>query len=117
MGKAIFEKSTLLYANAWQRYGNIPHDNITHVEVDSVDVPDERTERWDGATGIRPATALELTAYDDAKKETTALALSDLKPVITSVLEILYENPDLLASYASVGAFKLAVKNRYKSKL
>lgn len=53
-----------------------------------------------------------------AELEARALALSDIKPVITSVLEIIYENtPELQTAFLNVNAFKVAVKDRYKSKL
>lgn len=53
----------------------------------------------------------------DDEKEAIAQLLNDLKPVINSVLEIVYENPDLVAAFANIGVFKTAVKDRYKSKL
>lgn len=53
----------------------------------------------------------------DAEKDALANLLDDLKPVIESVAEIIYENPDLVASFATVNLFKVAIKDRYKSKL
>lgn len=61
----------------------------------------------------RLKTAQEL----DNEKEAIAQLLGELKPVIESVLEIIYENPDLNAAFATINLFKVAVKDRYKSKL
>ena len=61
----------------------------------------------------RPKTPAEI----DAEKDALASLLADLKPVIESVLEIIYENPDLNAAFGTINQFKLAVKDRYKSKL
>lgn len=53
----------------------------------------------------------------DAEKEALAQLLNDLKPVIESVLEIIFENPDLVTAFTTIGGLKTAVKDRYKSKL
>ena len=50
----------------------LPHDPATHISIVLADYPDRRRDRWDGAEGVRPATAQELTAYDAAKADTTA---------------------------------------------
>lgn len=53
-----------------------------------------------------------------AELEQQALDLSDVKRAVTSVLEINYENtPELQAAFATIGDYKTAVKDRYKSKL
>lgn len=55
---------------------------------------------------------------DAAELESRALELSDAKKAFDAVLEITYENsPDLQSAYASVNLYKVAVKDRYKSKL
>ena len=66
MGKAIFRRSDDLYARKFSLSG-IAFDPVTHVEIDVVDKPDVRLDRWDGATGIRAATQQETDDLDDAK--------------------------------------------------
>ena len=117
MGKAIFAKATSLYADTYVREGDLSFDPASHVEIQVNDIPDKRSDRWDGAIGIRTATTAELVAYVDAEKTAEAVKLSEPKKAIMAVLEIIYENPDLVASFATVSKFIKACVNRYQSKL
>lgn len=65
MPKCLFERASGHYVGG-TRYDDLPHDPVTHVQLDLPSFPDRRTDRWDGATGVRAATQAELDAFDDA---------------------------------------------------
>ena len=90
MGYALFDKATGLYANKWTRYDLIPHSTGTHVQIETDTVPDERTDRWDGDTGIRPATAQELIDYDAAKDDDEVLKAFDVSPKDKTILKQIF---------------------------
>ncbi len=69
--KCLFERSTKLFLKGTTRT-DIPHDPVTHVQILLPDYPDRRTDRWDGATDIRAATAQELADYDAAALDAQA---------------------------------------------
>lgn len=54
---------------------------------------------------------------DAAELEQRAQDLDKVKLALSSLAELVYENPDLQASFATVGDFKTALKDRYKTKL
>ncbi len=66
MVKCIFDKTTKLYAGGL-RWTDPTFDSATQVLITLAEFPDKRTDRWDDATGIRAATAQELTDFDSAK--------------------------------------------------
>ncbi len=68
MPHCIFDRSTGQFVGG-AIHDILPHDLATHISIDLPNYPDRRGDRWDGATGIRPATAQELAAYDAAKAE------------------------------------------------
>ena len=72
MGKALFDRSTNLYVGSWRSHDDIPHDSATHVQIILDVPPDPRSDRWDGATGIRPAAAQELADFDATANDKTA---------------------------------------------
>ena len=55
-------------------HDDLPHDAATHIQLTLPDYPDRRTERWDGSTGVRPATAQEISDFDDAAKSVDILS-------------------------------------------
>ncbi|MFQ5915799.1 MAG: hypothetical protein ACE5JS_21710 [Nitrospinota bacterium] len=73
MPSAVFDKATLLL-RAWQRWGTPDFDAATEVAVSVPGEVDRRTERWDGATGVRPATAQEIADYYAAELDAEATA-------------------------------------------
>lgn len=76
MAKCIFDKATGQFING-ARWDALPFDAATQVMLDLPDFPDVRTQRWDGATGVRNATPAELTAYDTAQVDREATANFD----------------------------------------
>lgn len=52
---------------------HVPFDPATHVAITLPVAPNPRTERWDGAAGIRPATPQEIADFDAANAPDTAL--------------------------------------------
>ena len=87
MGRALFDRTTGLYTGNWSSHDDIPHDPATHIQIVLAAPPDPRSDRWDGANGVRPATAQELADIDEGEKDKTAgaqlamplnLALRDL---------------------------------------
>ncbi len=69
--KCLFERVTGLFESGTS-FDDLEHDEATHVQITLPDYPDRRTERWDGATGVRAATAQELDDFDDADKDIRA---------------------------------------------
>ena len=72
--KCLFERATGLFIGGTS-HNDLPHDIATHIQLTLPDYPDRRTERWDGAVGVRPATAQELADFDDTENEKTASAV------------------------------------------
>ena len=73
---------------------------------------DGRTQPTDNEINV-----VDLLLVDAAELENRALEFGQIKTAFASLLEILYENPDLTSSYANINAFKTAVKDRYKDKI
>lgn len=69
--KCLFRRSDGMFVGG-NRYDGIPHDPASHVQLDLSDYPDRRTERWDGAIGVRVATAQEISDFDDVEADTKA---------------------------------------------
>lgn len=90
MPKCLFERATGLYSGG-TRYDDVPHDPATQVQVELQNFPDRRAERWDGATGVRPATAQELADYDAAQKDVEAKALVDAPALQAAMTTFLAE--------------------------
>ncbi len=83
MPRCLFERATGLYTGG-TNYDDVAHDTATHIQLTLSDYPFPRTERWDGAVGIRAATPQELADYDDADRDTRAAA--DLDAAINKSL-------------------------------
>ena len=67
MYKCLFDRASGICLTSI-RGGEIPFDSATQVIVLVPNDPDRRTERWDGGTGVRAATAQELADYDDGSR-------------------------------------------------
>jgi len=67
----IFDKADGLYQGG-ARWRVPAHDGVTQVALELADYPDRRSARWDGAAGIRAATAQELADYDDEENDRQA---------------------------------------------
>src|SRR5437899_10108728 len=61
------------------RYDPLPFDATAEVQIVVPDFPDPRLQRWDGAQGVRTATAQELAAFDAAKVDSEAQGQVDEK--------------------------------------
>lgn len=83
MVKCLFERATGLFSSG-TTHDDLPHDPVTHIQLNLPSYPDRRTERWDGGSGVRLATALELDNFDDAAKE--KIAAVDLDEAINKAL-------------------------------
>jgi len=75
--KCLFERATGLFKSGTS-FDDILHDPVTHVQITLLDYPDLRTERWDGAVGVRAATAQELIDFDDAARDKQVTADMDM---------------------------------------
>ncbi|MDJ0948869.1 MAG: hypothetical protein QNJ94_08105 [Alphaproteobacteria bacterium] len=71
MPKCLFERAAGLFISG-TRFDDLPHDPATHLQLELPAYPDRRTERWDGADGVRPATAQELADFDAAELDDQA---------------------------------------------
>ncbi len=71
MFNCTFERSSGLFITSL-RWRDVPHDPVTHIQLKLEVSPDRRTDRWDGALGVRSATSQELTDFDDVLAETDA---------------------------------------------
>ena len=77
MPRCLFERATGLYTSGTM-HDDLSHDVATHIQLTLSDYPDRRTERWDGATGVRVATVQELADFDDAAQDRQAAANLDM---------------------------------------
>ena len=84
MPKCLFERATGLYTGSYAMRDDLAHDEATHIQLTLPDVPNRRTERWDGALDVRDATAQELADFDDADRDTRAAA--DLDAAVNKAL-------------------------------
>lgn len=91
MIKCLFDKSTALLYVASARDVDIPHDDAIHVQVELNEFPDPRTQRWDGATGIRAATAQEVDDWDDAEADTAITGQFENNKLRRLVFEIEFD--------------------------
>lgn len=66
MTKCLFRRNDGVFVGG-SHWDDIEHNPATHIQVELPENPDARTKRWDGAQGVRDATAQELTDFDDAK--------------------------------------------------
>lgn len=71
MGTAVFVRADSRL-KSWSRWDDIPHDDGIEVKLTLSSSPNRETDRWDGATGVRPATQPELDAAKDAKSDEVA---------------------------------------------
>lgn len=96
MPKCLFERSTGLFEGG-TRWDDIPHDTGTHIQLTLADYPDRRTQRWDGAMGVRAATGQEIADFDDAASTTAANTdidtLRALKAVVIWVAPLVGKTP------------------------
>ncbi len=92
MGKALFRKSGFIHTGDWSNHGSNAHDPATHIDVETRLPPNVRKDRWDGATGIRAATAQEISDFDTEEINAEATRVIDnLKGFKSLAAEILIE--------------------------
>jgi len=65
----ICRRSNGLYITSNSEGVALAHDPATHVQIMLDRAMDRRAERWDGASGVRLATAQELADYDAAIRD------------------------------------------------
>ncbi len=68
MYRCVFERQTGVCVSSG-RQAELTYNPVTEVLIELPNDPDRRTERWDGADGVRAATAQELADYDDAEDD------------------------------------------------
>lgn len=86
MPYAVFNKDTKRM-RAWHRHAPPPeYDPAQEVLVEVPGDVDHRTERWDGASGVRPATAQEIADYDAEQLDAEALAQVDGQKAIKALV-------------------------------
>lgn len=127
MIRCIFDKSTGLVVSGF-RHATPDYDSQTQALVELPDFPDRRLDRWDGSTGIRSATAQEISDYDDdGKDEEATAALASAENVV--LRDILWDQElrlraagqpsaeaDILAA-TTKGEYTQVLKVRVKAKL
>ncbi len=88
MPRALFDKVGKQYAGRWANLDPIPHDPATQVVIEDVaSPPSKRTDRWDGATSVRAATAPEIAVFDRAlSRERTKAALDTRLGKVLSIV-------------------------------
>ena len=89
MIKCIFDQANGQYVGG-SRHDIPEYDSGTQVLVELPDFPDRRTERWDGASGVRAATAQEMADYDDNEADAKA-QLSLAQPVNVVLRDVLWD--------------------------
>ena len=96
MTKCLFRRSDGVFIGG-SRWDNIPHDPVTHVQIELPENPNPRMERWDGAAGIRDATTQEQTDFDAAKVDTEAIrdidGMKALKALVFWVAPLVGKTP------------------------
>ncbi len=110
--RCIFERTSGLFVEG-ASHDDIDHDPITHIQLILPEYPDLRTQRWDGAVGVRDATAQELSDFDGVvqRKEDIKMLTERGKDVVL----VLIETVDwLLDNTAMVpGDFTVDVRETY----
>lgn len=71
-----------LRASRWDRQ---EIDPATHVQFEAPEMPDPLTQRWDGATGVRDATAQELADAAAADADREAIAAIDAQKALKAL--------------------------------
>jgi hypothetical protein len=100
--QCAFDTATGLFV-AGVSQGDPRDDPANQALIELPDYPDRRTERWDGADGIRPATAQEIADYDEAEAQSAAVAdIDGLKALKALAVETLIEI-NALRSNAGMG--------------
>ncbi len=124
MVKCLFDRISKLFKTGQRN--DIPHDPVTHIQIELADFPDKRTDRWDDGTGIRAATQQELDDFDAADVEKRAegdlntplnKALLDMFLDIEQRLRAAGQNSTIseIAAATNKAEYKTAVKDIYKT--
>ncbi len=103
MGRALFERSTSLFTGNWSRWSDRPYDPAVYISIVAEVVPDRRADRWDGATGVRAATAQERADYDDAAADKRA-AGSLNTPVNKTLRDVLLDIEQRLRALGEISS-------------
>jgi len=87
--KCLFDRASGLFAGGTS-FDDLAHDPATHIQLTLPDYPDPRTERWDGATGTRAATAQELADFDavEQRKQDISALLAAGKDTVLVLVEL-----------------------------
>lgn len=117
MPQCLFERSTGIFVGG-ASYDTPSFNPATHVLLVLLSYPNPRTQRWNGAVGVRDASPAEMAAYDDRIKELLALDNVDsahIKAVTRAVLdEIDFRHP---SQTVDRGSFRLRALNYLKALL
>ncbi len=86
--RCVFERSSGLYTDG-SSHDDMDHNPITHIQLTLPEYPDRRTQRWDGADGVRDATAQELSDFDDVaqRKQDIKMLAERGKDVVLVLVE------------------------------
>lgn len=71
MPKCVFDKATGVFVSG-ANFGDVDFDSASQISLRLPEYPDPRMERWDGAKGLRPATAQDLADQDDSESDAVA---------------------------------------------
>ena len=85
----IFDRNTGVFVSG-TRYDQLPHDPAVYVQIELPEFPDPALTRWDGASGVRPATPLERANHIDSQKTAAARTQIDsefLRAVTRALLD------------------------------
>ena len=104
MVNCLFERATGLYlAGATGQLSNDDPGGKVLVRLDRY--PDRRGERWDGGSGVRPATAEEIAEVDDADLEREA---DQLDPNLRALIRALNRPPGHRAAFVPGSGYDAA---------
>lgn len=84
MPKCLFDRATGLFAGGVLA-GALAVNPVTQVLLVLAAYPDKRTQRWDGATDVRPATPAEVAAFDASEADAEARGAFDNTKAIKAV--------------------------------
>lgn len=113
MPKCVFDRTTGIFTSG-ARFDDVSHDPQTHVQIELPEFPDGKLHRWDGANGIRDATAQELQAAIEAKRD---VMLANFNGPLLSVVQATYELVKSPLSFATQSDFRQRILEIYRGKL
>lgn len=114
MPKCLFERASAKFLGGTM-YDDLPHNPATHIQLQLDEYPDKRLHRWDGAVGIRDATAQELADEDAAILDAEATTnVNGLTRKDRLIFEVLFDHESRIRVLASQPAI---TKNQFKNAL